>query len=230
MTTQAQMILSTRDRLNESTPAHWTDSMLRRWINEGMRDIARKTECIQDRDTIPGIIGTSEYTLASDIIRVHRVEFQPLTDRVCKLEYLDVKNLDMVGWEQRDLQSHYPFAYTIWGTGLVLKLIAFPSPSTAGAFTIWHFKVPVALAESGSTDAQSEIPIPEVYDDLLLDYIEYRALRRDRDPSWQEAKALYDEGLQVMFDTTRRWVDEGGLITPQGAGGSLPTWLTSGGY
>jgi hypothetical protein len=230
MTTQAQIITSARDRLNESTPAHWTDPMLRRWVNEGMRDIARKTECIQDRDTIPGIVGTSEYTLPTDIIRVHRVEFQPLTERICHLEYLDVKNLDMVGWAQRDLQSYYPSAYTIWGTGTTLKLIAFPSPSTIGTFTIWHYKVPAPLTEVDSSNAQTLLPIPEVYDDLLLDYIEYRALRRDRDPSWQEAKSLYDEGLQVMFDTTRRWVDEAGLITPQGAGGSLPFWLTSGGY
>ena len=58
-----------------------------------------------------------------------------------------------------------------------------------------------------------------------MDYVEYRALRKDRDQRWTESKALYDENLATMFDNTRRWADEAGTIDPMS--NNLPVWLTS---
>lgn len=228
MTTQATFLERLReDRLDEASADQWQDEELRRLLNEGAADIARKTECLQDRTTVPAIVSptTAEYTIPAAAIRVFRVEFTPTNERTRPLTYADVKNLDQFGWEQRDLTNSYPYAYTVWGSGRTLKLICFPAPATAGSFTVWYYRLPTDLAVDGSA-AASHLEIPQGWDDIVLDYVEYRALRKDRDPRWTEAKALYDENLSTMYDNTRRWVEDAGMIVPN-AGGSLPTWLTS---
>lgn len=226
MTTQATFVERLReDRLDEATADQWADEELRRLLNEGAADIARKTECLQDRTAIAGIVGTSEYTVPASAIRVFRVEFTPTSERTRALEYVDVKNMDGFGWEQRDRTQSYPDIYTVWGSGRTLKLIAFPAPGGAGSFTVWYYRLPTDLAVDG-TAGSSHLEIPQGWDDIVLDYAEYRALRKDRDPRWTEAKAIYDENLSTMFDNTRRWVESSGMISPN-VGGSLPNWLTS---
>lgn len=226
MTTQAEFIRKSRVRLDELSARAWDDRMLREWINEGARDIARKTEALEDRDTIAAVVGTSEYTLGSDVIRVHRVEFTPTGEDTTNMEYVDIKDMDSFGWRQRTMQADRPYVYSIWGSGRTLKLISFPVPGTAGNFTVWFYKTPAALSETDLSDMNSDVEIPQAWDDILLDYIEYRALRKDRDPRWQESKALYDQAAAEMFDNTRRWVDQGGMVLPNGS--HLPIWLTEG--
>lgn len=229
MTTQADFLTRARVRLDESTARQWADSDIRGWLNEGARDIARKTESLQERGTIAAVVGTAEYSLTTmdaDIIRVHRVEFKPTSGQYTReLEYADVKGMDGFGWEQRSLTDTQPYAYTVWGSARTLKMIVHPAPSEAGNFTVYYYHLPAALAESSNADQATHIEIPPGWDDILLDYVEYRALRKDRDPRWVEAKGLYDENLSLMFDNTRRWVDQAGAIVPHRS--ALPDWLVA---
>jgi hypothetical protein len=225
LTTQTQFLRRARVRLNELTARQFQDQDLREWLNEAARDIARKTECLQERTAIAGVVGTAEYTLPATAIRVFRVEFTPTSERTRALEYVDVKNMDGFGWEQRDRTQSYPSVFTVWGSGSTLKLIAFPSPGTAGSFTIWYYRLPTDLAEETNEDGGEDLELPQGWDDIVLDYVEYRALRKDRDQRWTESKALYDENLSTMYDNTRRWVESSGVISPDH--GSLPYWLTS---
>lgn len=224
MTTQATFLADARVRLDEATADQWTDANIRAWINEGAKDIARKTESLQDRQTITGVVNTSEYVLNSLAVRVHRVEWAPTGENTTRLEYADLKSLDGFGWEQRSLSNSRPYVYSIWGSSNTLKLITFPAPSTAGNFTVWYYRLSTDLAEDG-TAAASTVEVPQGWDEILLDYVEYRALRKDRDPRWQEAKMLYDENLSTMYENTRRWADEAGVVDFTYS--SLPAWLTT---
>lgn len=229
MTLLTTFIVDIRNRLDESAARQWTDAQIRAWVNEATKDIARKTEALEDRATIAAVISpvTAEYALAASTIRVHRVEFKATANNLTiPLDYADVKNMDGFGWSQRTLAQNQPYAYTIWGSGATLKLVVHPAPSAAGNFTVWYYRLPVELAEDGSDDSDP-VELPAAWDDILLDYVEYRALRKDRDPRWVEAKALYDENLSTMYDNTRRWADEAGAIMP--AVSHLPVWLTDAG-
>lgn len=231
MTTQGTFLTAIRERLDESTASQWTDAYLRRLINEGAKDIARKTESLQDSSTVAATISpvTNDYSLATNAIRVHYVEFHATSDTTIKqsLEYVDLMNMEQFGWANRGLTAEYPSYYTIWGSGAALTLKVFPAPEVAGTFTYYYYKLPTDLATDGSA-AASEVVIPQGYTDILLDYVEFRALRQDRDPRWIDAKRIYDENLSTMYDQTRRWVDQAGLIVPSGPGGFLPTWLVEG--
>lgn len=226
MTTQAEFIRKTRVRLDESTARQWDDRDIREWINEGSRDIARRTEALEDRESITIVVGTAEYSLPDSTIRVHRVECTPTGADTTNMEYVDIKDMDSFGWRQRTMRQDRPYVYSIWGSGRALKLITFPVPAIAGSLTVWFYRLPTSLSETTLDDAGEEVEVPPAWDDILLDYIEYRAMRKDRDPRWQEAKAIYDENSASMYDNTRRWVDQGGMVLPNSS--HLPIWLTEG--
>lgn len=225
--TLAQLTTRLRDRLNESTARQWTDQQLKSWINEGVKDIARKTESLTDRQTIAAIVGTGEYSLSANCLRVHWVEWAATDDnQTTPLDFSDVMNMDGFGWSSRSLQANRPYAYTLWGVLPNIKLIVHPKPSVAGNFTIYYYRLPTDLSVAGADDALTPEILPG-WDDIVMDYVEFRAMRRDRNGAWVEAKALYDENLSSMFDATRRLTDQAGIISAGSAGGHLPAWLVN---
>lgn len=217
--TLSALIEQTRDALAESEASQWDDAMIIRWLNDGARDIARRAEVLQDREDVTCTASVAEYTLPTDVLRVHRVEFNFTSDTTLKypLEYRDFQNMDSL-WGINQTTTGTPHLYTLWGFPPALKLVLYPVPSAAGTAKVFYYRLP-----ANQVNVTGAIELPEGYHDLLVHYAEYRALRRDRDPRWQEAKSLYDEGLFHMIELTRRWSDQAGMID---VGTShLPAWL-----
>ncbi len=73
-------------------------------------------------------------------------------------------------------------------------------------------------------DDTDPLDIPTGWADLVAYYAESCALRKDRDARWQEAKALYDEGLQSLIDNGNA-LTQGGEVLYDNAGAFLPAWL-----
>lgn len=225
MTTQAQLLTRIRDRLDEATATMWSDDQLRTWINEGARDLARRTETLLDRDTIPVIAGTREYSVPTDVLKINRAEYYvSATDSIYPLEYRQFNAMDAVWHTQQAINSGTPIYFTTWGFPPNAKVILYPTPSVAGTLRLFVYRLPAELATSTSADANTTVEVPAGWDDLVIDYVEYTALRRDRDPRWQEAKQLYEERINDFWNLSRELSDQGGVITPYSDYG-LPAWL-----
>lgn len=224
MTTTLTLLLAdVRDHLDEATANQWTDAMLTRWINEGLKDIARRAEVIQDRATIPALVGVQEYTLPVDMHRVYRVEYQRTGDnQKYSLEYKDFNNLDAVWWTSQGITEGTPMYFTMWGMPPAAKVVIYPKPSSAGSFTVFYYRQPATLVSGGDV-----AEIPSGWESLVVLYCEYMALRRDADPRWQEAKSLYESGYNDLYELTRRWSDQAGSVEVAG-GGMVPGWLYGG--
>lgn len=221
MTTLAEAITLVRSRLDEPTTRFYTDTELTAWINAGVKDVARRTELFNTSEEIAAVSGTQSYPLPTDMIRVHHVEYTPpSSDRTHTIQYRDRNTMDEVWWTNKTLQRDVPAYYTFEGSAPSLNLVLWPVPSGAGTITVHYYKQPAETTVSGTT-----LPLPMGWDDALVDYCEFNALRKAKDPRWQEAKQLYEEKVAELFDKTRRWTDQGGTIVPTGAGGSLPAWL-----
>jgi hypothetical protein len=211
-----------RDRLNEATAREWTDGMLTRWINDATRDIARRSECLLDRQDITAIAGTQEYALPSNTVRVDRIEWRPSgSTQVIPLEYMDFNNADAVWWTSQTVSQGTPGIFTTWGFPPNLKLVVYPTPGGAGTFKCFYYRLPTAAAADGDT-----VEVPEGWEDAIAEYAEAMALRRDGDPRWQEAKQLYEENVSHLIDVTRRFVDQAGAITVGTT--QVPGWLWQG--
>lgn len=223
MATLAELITNVRERLDEATETHWTDTEIRRWINEGAKDLTRRTESLQDTSDIPAVVGTQQYALPTDVIRLYRVEYSATGEElIYTLEYRDFNDADAVWWTHQATSQSTPFLFTMWGFPPSLNMVVYPKPSAAGSFKVFYYRLPVVLALDGADDALT-VEVPQGWEDTIVDYAEYVALRKDRDQRWQEAKSLYEEHVGTLFDLSRRWTDQTGQFTPHAP--MVPTWL-----
>lgn len=228
--TQAETILRVRDRLNEASARQWDDDMIRRWINDGTRDVARRGECLEATTTVAGVANTQQYSLSAKLIaRIHHVEWVDTGGtQTYPLDYEDYSNMPSVWGTSKTVTRARPEIWTAWGATPAMNLILYPTPSLAGTVTLFYFAIPARLAEATTADAAVALSIPEGWEDLIASYVEYNALRRDRDQRWQEAKSIYDEDFQALLSMTSRHSDQAGRIVPNGRGG-VPAWLAGGG-
>lgn len=229
MLTQGTAITRVRDMLNESSARQWSDDQIRRWINDAVRDAARSVEYMETTDTIAIVAGTQTYDLSASIspaiARIHRVEFVATGDtRVTPLEYEDYSNMDAIWGHGKSTTSARPAVWTAWGMAPAIIFLLYPKPATNGTVTLYYYAVPDRLDETTTDDAAVNLSIPDGWENLILYYAEYHALRRDRDPRWQEAKQLYDSEIEKMISMTSRHSDQAGRLIPTGHG-AVPGWL-----
>lgn len=216
MTTMATALAAVRTRLDETTATSWTDAEIRAWINEGVADIARRTESIQKSATINVVAGTQNYTsLPADLLRLNRVEFisAGAQGAVSHLELRELNALDSTWYGGKQAGSGRPLYCGISGYPPVLQLTLYPIPAENDAtLKVYYYASPTAIATNGTADS-STLDLPTGWDDLVYEYATYLAQRRDANPSWQDTKRIYEEHLGDMLAMTERWHDQPGFIT-----------------
>lgn len=208
-----------RTALEETTARFWQDSNLDAWINDALRDIARRAEVIQSFNTSVTIVaGTAKYTLPTNVIRVHRVEFKPSSQTsIYPLEASSYQSMDAM-WGVNQAASGKPSYYVLWGMPPSLQMQLYPVPSEAGLLNLYYYRLPAVVASDADV-----LECPEGWDDAIVDYCEAQAKRRDHDQSWSEAYSLYEQKLAALISVTRSWHDQADSI--QVGGRYLPNWL-----
>lgn len=194
----ADAVTSVRERLNEATTSLWSDVMLRRWLNEGIKDIGRRTFHYTDTSQVAVVANTSEYTMAANIMRINLCYFVQTGDtRMLPMTPKQWESMDRIWMSQQNTFVSYPVFFATRGYSPQVMLKIFPVPTTSGTLHLHFARMPADIniaAGGGNVDC------PDFWVQLALDYCEYMALRRDRDPRWQEAKGLYEEKMQDMID------------------------------
>lgn len=210
-----------RERLDDMNVRRWSDRMLTTWINEGSRDVARRAECLQSVTDLAVAANTQTSSLASltNLLRVHRVEWNRTGSNTwVALEPRDINNMDAVWWQSQTQTKSTPMYFTLKGTPPALSLILYPTDPTGGVARIWWWRLPTEVIADADT-----IDLPDGWYDIVIDYAEYRALRRDSDPRWKEAFEIYKDNLGSLIEQTRRFTDQNAMVTPEAPG--LPAWL-----
>jgi hypothetical protein len=227
MVTYASAITDLRAHLDEKvTPRYWQDTDLLNWLAQGCTDIARRTETLVEYNTqIDANPAQADYSLPTDTLRVHRIEFIPISTanppQVYPLELSTFYEMDQRWGASQFLQSVYPSWAVIRGTpgnplgrgsgALVFKV--YPVPSQAGLFNLFYYAMP-----NNNPATTDTLAVQAGYESLPVLYAEHVALRADRDPRWQEAKQLYEADLEAMIEMTRRLHDQVGQVAFAGGG------------
>lgn len=217
-----------RERLGEATAAAWTDTELDRWINEGARELALRTEwqqSIVDMNVaaqvykVPLLTGSP----TTPIQRIHKAEWIPVSgaaaaeagggiQQVYRLTYQSISSLDSIRGTGQQMASGIPVYYSLWGTPSANQTcILYPRPSMAGTLRLHAYTLPVAAASGSDT-----VAAPEGWHHLVLDYAEFKAKVRDKDPDWQIAKQTFAENVANMKSMFARMTDETEYINPFG--------------
>lgn len=217
-------ITQVRDLLDEASAQFWSDDQITSWLNEACADSQRRAEWKQEIADITVVADTQKYDAPTDVLRIHRVTFTPNlggeNQNTYTLEYRGLMEMDQVWGINQQWPASYPLYYTLWGQpGTGMQIITYPVPSQTGDMLVYYY--PEITVASGS----DPLDIPQGFEDMAYDYAMYRALRRDADPRWQEAKQDYETKLVALVDSSRTYQDQAGTFaTGQQA---LPNWLTS---
>jgi hypothetical protein len=229
MATGTSVIAEIRDLLDEQTPSAFTNTQLRRWINRGLMDMARVTRHFRDRTTISLVAGTAEYTVPANVLEIELAYYLPGNGQYVPLVARQFEGMDAVWASSQNQMGGYPNLYTTWGFSPTLKIRLYPVPAVTGhSLSLMVVRTPVQLDEAGTTDS-AVMDFPDAWMSALVNYAEYCALRKDRDPRWQEAKQLYDETrdqLTVMGD----YLIANREMTIDPYSGGVPRWLSDPNY
>lgn len=195
-----------------------------------MRDVSRRTETIEEFFTsITLLPGVNIVSMPPDILRVHRLEYVPTGESqntVYPINLTTYAELDQVWGIMQNSPMNYPSYAAFWGFAPNMKMKLYPVPSQSGSLNVFYYRLPKKA--TADTDI---IEVRVGWEDLIVLYCEYVARRKDRDPTWQEAKVLYEEKLEEMINVTRQWHDQAQVITVGNS--AIPQWLYSfdgGGY
>lgn len=204
MTTQLQLLTQIRDRLDEPTEGYWKNSTLLRFLNEAVKDIARKSEVFHTDATLTIVAGTQSYTLPTNLVTIleHTTYFKPTgASQRYPLEPVDYTMAVQMWGVNQAISQNRPTMYTTKGyagSSGALAMILYPIPSQAGTVYYTYAKVPTDLATDGSASATT-VDIPAGWEDVACDYVEYKAqLRRKNYEAADRARANYDGNLSAM--------------------------------
>lgn len=216
MTTLGTLVTQVGDRVDDSAHRRFTQAQVRTWINEGCREIARRSECLYSTGTVVLGSSTQTATLPTDIIRVHHVTFVADNDltQTVPLDYYDLRDMDNIWGTYRTTESAWPEFYTMWGTPPNLEIQVAPVPSSSGTLTVYYYRFPTILSTTGSDDS-AEVDLPTGWEDLAVDYAVGLCARKDRKlDEYQLAMQTFTDRLKALMDTATRYTDNPGQIMP----------------
>lgn len=224
MITMATALTSVRERLDEPSERRWSQEMLRRWINEGTREIARRTEALFDTLDIPVLTPVAEYTVPANVLRIHNVEYLP-TGQSTRINLIGRSRESLQLGSFQDLNVSNPYIYTAWGFPPTLKLRVFPSPAYNGNLHLYVSRLPLIIPVTGGTTDTTNLDFPEGWIEIVYDYVEMRALRRDKDTRWQESQSLYETNVQQMANAASTYLRDSGEIVGERPGFMNDYWF-----
>lgn len=200
--TLAQIRARVRDLLQEETENAWDDADLDNWINDGFRDAAARTLCIETSAYKTVDAGVGEYDLPANVVdlpsdpKIRMVTFDGR--RLPRRELDEELSARGSSWEESTGQ---PECYYLWAGRIGLL----PIPSEAKVLRIWYAKVPQPMA---SDDV--ECTLPSWAQAGLVDYAAWRAFSKIGD----ERAAAHREAYDRLVESLGRSVETGGMDAP----------------
>lgn len=227
MATNLQIITRVREYLDEATAKQWTDNNIRHWINDTQNEIARVTLYFDKTTTVDCNAAGNPYTIPTDVLEVRHVYYYPDADPTYEipLQAHHYEQMDSIWGAWQQTTSGDPMAYAVRGSTGLLKMYLYPEPDRDGTLRVHYAGLPTALADGTGGDATTN-DVPDGWVDCLVSGVEYRALRKDRDPRWQEAKVIYMEALSQLADHDHLAIAREVTYEPR-SGMVVPNWLSS---
>lgn len=217
-TTVTAAVAAMRRLLDEPTASQWTDEDIRRYLNEGIRDIGRRTRLHTDTNTIDVTADDGEYTLDSDILAIEHLLWKADADSDKHL--LEARGFKTLAPYINESASD-PYFYTTYGHPPVLKITLYPTPNRDGTLYVYGPVLP-SLDVSGGT---GNVDVAEAWLEAAYDYAAYMCHRKDKDmEAMQYSFAAYMDKVNSMLESPN--TDDGmGEFTFTGSS-MVPRWIS----
>lgn len=231
--TMTELLAEVRDDIDEQTAVHWTNPQLIRYANEGLKRVARMSECLRAEVTKAIVAGTYEYTMSAlthDIVRFHAANFVRTGDTYeYWLRPRDLMNSVMDFGGGRRQVTGTPTQFFAWNNPPTLKLSLYPVPSDSGTLTLYYYRLPTLFNTDGS-DNSDPLDIPEGWESLAVTYTRYRAFKFDGQVEQARLELEdFSDTLGALSAAATRFNDQPGQMVNVPHMG-LPLWLVDEGF
>ena len=217
--TVTDAVQSVRLRLDEPIAAQWTDLVIRRWINEGIRDIARQTRLHTDQISYAVTANVGEYVLTD---RVLAIEFA-LWKATADTRKIPLEPRAFVGVQKyiNETGSDVSF-FSTYGHPPALKMQLWPTPTRAGTIYLYGPMLPSAIDVTNGT---GNVDVAEAWYEAALDYAQYMAERKDQQTAvWKDTFGLYQQKVQTMIEQSATDGAAGEMVFTGTS--MIPHWLS----
>lgn len=170
-----EIITAVRDVAGDTNVLQFTDSTLKRWIEQGMREACIQNNLLQISANTPTVAGTYQYVLPADILKLHSVKYNNSKVRILTLEEFDEQ------FPEVDLTTKgSPHVAYIWSGQINLH----PAPDAAKTLRIEYLKDPGEVP----ADLNTECPLPVGYHTRVIDYCLAQVAQQDDDMNRYQIK------------------------------------------
>lgn len=181
----AAIISRVRRTAGDIDVLQFEDADIIRWINDAMRECASDNQLLQVRATSTTSVGTAEYGVPTDILKLHSV-------------LVDGQKLPVVTLDEYDshhgstLTSGTPVGCYIWAG----KITLFPIPDQSAPLVINYTRNPTEVAVA------TDVPeLPVSYHQRLVDYCLAQVAQQDDDMTRYQMKMdEFRTGVQNLKD------------------------------
>ncbi len=169
-TIASAIITQARYYLNEPTAVLWADDELLVWLNEGMVDIAARTQCLVGTERIDLVANQYNYSLNSTNINYKALDIVYLEPSGSDFSWKGLKkgNPRSVGHVSASGVPSYWYE-----SGSVIAIYPTLSAITTNKVDIYFAKRPATVASGAA------LTIPAQYDNALIKYVAARAWYKD---------------------------------------------------
>lgn len=130
---KATLLIELRRRLNESSPAFWTDPELNDWLDYGAKDVSARLLCLETYAQGATTSGSGIYALPDNVIKVFRLLYCD-GGNWTRLSYIEWRDYDThYLWSSATDTSNPPDFFTLYQQQLLL--VPAPAYTALGAGT-----------------------------------------------------------------------------------------------
>jgi len=167
----SEIIRRVRQTAGDVLVLQFTDDMLVDWINDGVREVALENNLLQKTATSSTVIGVSQVTLPTDIMKLYSVQVD--NEKIRILSYQEFEELS-AGAPSGQPQTGSPSQCYVWAGVLNLA----PPPDSVKPLKINYIYDPVDVATS---NLAASPPIPSSYHLRLVTYCLAQVAMQDDD-------------------------------------------------
>ncbi len=194
--TGTRLAADVKDKFGDTGAVQITDSMILRWINNGIQAIVAQTPFLKASAQTNVVAGTSTYSLGSIAQRVQ--QFDTVS--------FDGNPLKFVPWSEFQTHVH-------GGTALVEGIPEFaseyggtitiwpkPAESITNGLTVYFVQYPEQM-----TDLTDTLPVPDRFYNALLDWVHAQALELEDNFQGAQVKlSQHEVHMQRQFERENR--------------------------
>ena len=166
-----------------------TDADIIGWINDGLKEIAKKNNVLETKSSSNLVAGVSEYTLPSDTLTLHSVRVNGQ-----RVRGLSLPESDEYVYANSSTPTGTPIVFWVYAG----KINFYPTPDTnsTGSLVLYYTRQPAAVASD--TDV---IDMPTGYDNQVVAYCLQQAYEMDENFDAANVKgSQFKDGLGELLE------------------------------